>query len=282
MASFITATWIKRRLTNLAVGVAVGLVAGAVLLRVLENRLIFPAPPNVGSYPSPLAYGLKAEDVWVTTSDGVRLNGWFLPKAGSSKVLLFFHGNAENIGMGLERMKVLSSLGLNVFALDYRGYGKSQGTPDEAGVYRDADAAYRYLTVERGFPPRSVIIHGQSIGGAVAIDLASRVECGGLIAESTFTTLREMAFRALLIPIYAYVAKSEFKSIEKITRVHAPVLVIHGKRDELIPFSMGERLYNAAPQPKALAPLEFAEHNDVLWVNRDMYLTYLREFLGLL
>jgi fermentation-respiration switch protein FrsA (DUF1100 family) len=279
MTGTITAAWVKRRVIHLAIGVTLGLAAGGVLLRLNENRIVFPAPHNVETWASPSAFGLEAEEVWLTTSDGVRLNGWLFPHPGSPRVLLSFHGNAENLGMTLERMKVLSSLGLNLFALDYRGYGKSAGSPDEAGVYRDADAAYRYLTAERGFRPQDIIIHGQSIGGAVAIDLASRVECGGLIAESTFTTLREMAFRTLLIPLYAYVAKSEFKSSEKISAVRAPILIIHGKRDQLIPFSMGERLYALAPQPKTFAPLELAGHNDVLLVDRDVYLDRLREFV---
>jgi fermentation-respiration switch protein FrsA (DUF1100 family) len=279
MAGFLNAAWFKRRLINLAIGVTLGLAFGSLMIRLLENRIIFPAPRYPRGFVPPETYGLKAEEVWLTASDGVRVNGWFFPQERSSKVLLFFHGNAENIGTGLERTKILSSLGLSIFAVDYRGYGKSEGSPDEAGVYRDADAAYRYLIEKRGFRAQDIVIHGVSLGGAVAIDLASRVECGGLIAESTFTTARDMARHALLIPLYAYVPKSQFKSLDKIARVRAPVLIIHGKHDELIPFAMGESLYQAAPQPKTLAPLEFAGHNDVLLVNREVYLNHLREFV---
>ena len=279
MASMISGAWVKRRLVNLAIGVALGLAIGSLMIRLLENRMIFPAPRYPEGFVPPGTYGLKAEEVWLTTSDGVRVNGWFFPHAESSKVLLLFHGNAENIGTGLGRTKVLSALGLNIFAVDYRGYGKSEGSPDEAGVYRDADAAYRYLTGERGFRPKDVIIHGVSLGGAVAIDLASRVECGGLIAESTFTSARDMARLAFRIPLFAYVPKSQFKSITKIVRVRAPVLIIHGRRDDLIPFTMGEQLFRAAPSPKSLVPMDNAGHNDVLMVNRDEYLAYLREFM---
>jgi uncharacterized protein len=276
----INGAWVKRRLVNLAIGVALGLALGSLMIRLLENRMIFPAPRYPQGFVPPESYGLKPEEVWLTTSDGVRINGWFFAQPGAKRVLLYFHGNAENIGTGLERTKILSALGLNIFAVDYRGYGKSEGLPDEAGVYRDADAAYRYLTVVRGFRPKNVILHGVSLGGAVAIDLASRVECGGLIAESTFTSARDMARRAFLIPLFAYVPKSQFKSLDKITAVRAPVLIIHGKHDELIPFAMGEQLFQAAPQTKILAPLEFAGHNDVLLVNREVYLAHLQEFLG--
>jgi len=282
MASMISGAWVKRRLVNLAIGVALGLAVGSLMIRLLENRMIFPAPRYPEGFVPPGTYGLKAEEVWLTTSDGVRINAWFFPHAESSKVLLFFHGNAENIGTGLGRTKVLSALGLNIFAVDYRGYGKSEGSPDEAGVYRDADAAYRYLTGERGFRPKDVIIHGVSLGGAVAIDLASRVECGGLIAESTFTNARDMARHAFLIPLFAYVPKSQFKSINKIARVRAPVLIIHGRQDDLIPFAMGESLYQAAPQPKTFAPMESAGHNDVLFANPDLYVESLRKFISAL
>ena len=282
MASMITRAWIKRRLVNLAIGVTLGLAIGSLMIRLLENRMIFPAPRYPQGFVPPETYGLKAEEVWLTTSDGVRINGWFFPGAESSKVLLFFHGNAENIGTGLGRTKVLSTLGLNIFAVDYRGYGKSEGSPDEAGVYRDAGAAYRYLTGERGFRPKDVIIHGVSLGGAVAIDLASRVECGGLIAESTFTSARAMARHAFLIPLFAYVPKSQFKSVSKIASVRAPVLIIHGQRDELIPFSMGEQLYRAAPAPKSFTPIENAGHNDVLVVKPDVYVESLRTFFAAL
>ncbi len=278
----INAAWVKRRLINLAIGVTLGLAIGSLMIRLLENRMIFPAPRYPQCFVPPEAFGLKAEEIWLTTSDGVRLNGWFFPHAGSSRVLLFFHGNAENIGTGLGRTKVLSSLGLNILAVDYRGYGKSEGSPDEEGVYRDAEAAYRYLTDQRGFRPKDIIIHGVSLGGAVAIDLASRVECGGLIAESTFTSARDMARHAFLIPLFAYVPKSQFKSISKIAAVRAPVLVIHGKRDELIPFSMGEQLYLAAPAPKSFVAMGFAGHNDVLLVNTEVYLHSLRTFLSTL
>src|SRR5271169_1247062 len=127
----------------LILGVALGAVA--VLARVFENRFIYFPPRYPEGWVSPSVYALPVEDVWLTADDGVRINAWFLPNSASPKVLLWFHGNAENIGMGLEQMKALSHLGTNIFAIDYRGYGKSEGSPNEAGVYRDGEAAYRYL-----------------------------------------------------------------------------------------------------------------------------------------
>jgi len=271
---------VKRRLVNLAIGTALGLTIGAMMIRLSENRLIFPAPRFPQGFVPPETYGLHAEEVWITTSDGVRINAWYFPSASASRVLLFFHGNAENIGTSLGRTKVLSVLGLNILAVDYRGYGKSEGSPDEAGVYRDAEAAYRYLTDRRGFRAKDIVVHGVSLGGAVAIDLASRFECGGLIIESSFTSARDMARQAFIIPLFAYVPKSQFKSLSKIVKVRAPVLIIHGTRDEIIPFSMGEKLYRAAPEPKSFVPIAGAGHNDVLLVAVEAYTRSLKAFVA--
>jgi fermentation-respiration switch protein FrsA (DUF1100 family) len=271
---------LKRRSMTVLIAVGAGLIVAVVLIRVLENPLIF-FPPRYpeGFDPPPQSYGLRPEEVWINAADGVRLNAWFFPAANSHKVLLCFHGNAENIGYGLSRTKVLLRLGANILALDYRGYGKSEGAPDEAGVYRDAEAAYRYLTETRGFDPRNIVIYGQSLGGAVAVDLASRRGCGGLIVESSFTSVREMARRVLLIPFLEYAARSRFDSLVKIAAVRAPILIIHGRRDEVVPFSMGRKLFEAAPEPKWFFPVEGAGHNDVLIVGGEECLTRLKSLI---
>ncbi len=268
---------------SILTGVGAGLILAVVLIRVLENRMIFFPPRYPEGFAPPENYGLHVEEVWLTAEDGVKLNAWFVPEPKSPKVLLWFHGNAENIGYGLGQLKAFTVLGVNLLAVDYRGYGKSEGSPDEAGVYRDAEAAYRFVVGQKRFDPKNVILYGHSVGGAVAIDLASRHECGGLIVESSFTTAREMARRMLLIPFFEYVPKSRFDSLGKIARVRAPILVIHGTRDEVIPYFMGERLYLAAPQPKSFLALEGAGHNDVLPVGGQRYLERLRGFIkGLL
>lgn len=269
---------------RLAVSVVTGLVAGlllaAGLIRLLENRFIYFPPRYPEGFESPGRSGLGIEDVWLNTEDRVRINAWFMPDPSSAKVLLWFHGNAANIGYGLEQLETFARLGVNVMALDYRGYGKSEGTPDEAGIYRDADATYRDLVETRRFQPQNIFIYGHSLGGAVAIDLASRRECGGLIVESSFTRGTEMARRMLLIPLLEYIPKSRFDSLAKITRVGAPILVMHGTRDSVVPFSMGERLYEAAREPKSFFPVEGAGHDDVFLVGGERYLERLRRFVN--
>ncbi len=266
---------------TLVLGIAAALMVVVVLTRLLENRFIFFPPRYPAGFVNPAAYGIPVEEVWIATQDGVRLNAWFLPEPTTPKVLLVFHGNADNIGYTLDRLRSFWRLGVNVLALDYRGYGKSEGSPDEAGVYRDAEAAYDYLIAVRQFPPQSVYLYGQSLGGAVAIDLAARHACGGLIVESSFTSGRAMARRMFRIPLFEYVPKSRFDSLAKIARVRCPVLVIHGTQDELVPFSMSRQLYAAAPEPKAFLPIEGAGHNNLQEVGGVEYLTALRRVMGL-
>jgi len=265
---------------RIAIGIGAGLVVAIVLIRILENRFIYFPPRYPEGFVSPKDYGLQVEEVWMTAEDGVKLNAYFLARTSSPKTLLWFHGNAENIGFGLEQMKILANLGVNILELDYRGYGKSEGSPDEAGVYSDANAAYDYLVQTRRFQPKNIIIYGQSLGGAVAVDLAARRECGALIVQSSFTSVREMARRMFPIPLLEYVPKSRFDSLEKIRRIRAPILIVHGTRDETIPVSMGERLYQAAPEPKSFFAVEGAGHNDVFAVGGEQYLSRMRGFIA--
>jgi len=264
---------------TLAIGVVAGLVLIVAAIRYLENSLIYFPPRYPEGFPPAHASPLPVEDVWLTTQDNVKLNAWYLASPGSEKVLLWFHGNAENIGYGLAQAVFYSRLGVNVLAVDYRGYGRSEGSPDEAGVYRDADAAYDYLIQVRHVQPTNIIVYGNSLGGAVAIDLASRRECGGLIVQSSFTSVKDMARRTFRIPLFEYIPKSQFNSLAKIQRVRAAILIVHGTRDETVPFAMGQRLFATAPQPKFFFPIEGAGHNDVIEMGGDELLERFKSFL---
>jgi len=262
-------------------GLAIGIVLllAIVLIRLLENRFIYFPPRYPAGFLLQGDLESGVEEVWLTTEDHVRINAIYLPNPSSRKVLLWFHGNAENIGNGLAHLRVLSETGAAVLAVDYRGYGKSDGEPNEAGVYRDADAAYNYLVSERNFRPVDLIIYGHSLGGAVAIDLAARRACGGLIAQSSFTSARAMARRMFRIPWLEYLPKTRFDSLRKITDVPVPVLVAHGTRDEVVPFAMGEMLFRAALEPKRFYPIEGAGHNDVIEMGGARYLSALATFI---
>jgi len=262
----------------LAIGLGLLLAAG--VIRSLEKNLIYFPPRYPLGFEPPEKYGLHLEEVWIRAVDGVRLNAFYFSNPSSRKALLWFHGNAENIGYGLEQMKAFTELGVNILEVDYRGYGKSEGRPDEAGLYRDAEAAYRYLLEARRFQPEDVICFGQSLGGAVAVDLASRHPCGGLILQSTFTSARDMARRMFAIPLFAYVIQSRFDSLGKMARVRAPVLIVHGTNDEIVPFAMGQKLYALAPEPKRFLAVAGAGHNDVLYLGGQLYLDSLKRFVS--
>lgn len=270
---------IRKFIMNRLLILGVALLVVGILARVFENKMIYFPPRYPEGWTSPSVYGLAVEDVWLTAEDGVRINAWFLANSASPKALLWFHGNAENIGMGLEQMKALSHLGTNILAVDYRGYGKSEGLPNEAGVYRDGEAAYRYLVESRHFPPRNIFIYGHSLGGAVATEMAFQHECGGLIVESSFTSMREMARHVMKVPFMEYVTKSRFDSVTKIAQIRAPVMIIHGREDKLIPFSMGERLYAAAHEPKTFLATQ-SGHDDPYILGGKEYWDHWKAFIN--
>jgi hypothetical protein len=262
------------------VAIAAGILIAVVTLRVIENHLIYFPPRYPEGFPPAQTFERDGEEVWLLTEDGVRIDAFYRSNPASKQVLLWFHGNAENIGYDLDHLRALAKIGVNILAVDYRGYGKSEGKPDEAGVYRDANAAYDYLINQRHFRAQEIVIYGHSLGGAVAVNLASRRPCGRLIVQSSFTNARAMARRMLVIPLLEYVAKSRFDSLQKIREVHAPILVVHGTRDEVVPFRMGQQLFAAASEPKRFYAIEGAGHNDLMEVGGEAYLTTLQRFIA--
>lgn len=253
------------------------------MLGVIERQLIyFPAPLPRELPPPELAHG-SAEDVYLRTGDGVTVHGWYVRSSRAQAeppLLLHFHGNAGNILDRRDHADDLAARGVDVFLLSYRGYGKSGGTPSEQGLYLDAEAAYAHLTGERGVVPRRIIAYGQSLGSAVAVELATRREVGGLILESPFTSAPELGRRFYPFLPGAVFDRMEhrFDSLAKIGRVTAPLLVIHGERDEIVPVDMGRRLFEAAPGPKEWYGIPHAGHNDTYWAGGPAYYDRIAEF----
>jgi fermentation-respiration switch protein FrsA (DUF1100 family) len=275
-----SAAKVKKLLTTLILAVAAGILIVVVGLRALEHKLIYFPPRYPEGFPPLQTYEGEVEDLWLQASDGVKINAFYRSNPASKQVLLWFHGNAENLGYGLGQMRTLAKIGVNIFALDYRGYGKSEGRPTEAGVYRDANAAYDYLVKQRHFHAENIIIHGHSLGGAVAVDLAMRRPCGGLIVQSSFTNARAMTREIFAMPLIEYVVRSQFDSQEKIRAMHVPILIVHGTRDDVVPFAMGEQLFAAAPEPKRFYPIGGAGHNNLLEAGGEEYLDCLRRFIA--
>ena len=229
--------------------------------------------------------GLDFEDVFFDASDGVRLHGWFVP-GRTGTVMLWLHGNAGNISHRASNILMLHRiLGLGIFIFDYRGYGRSDGTPSEKGLYRDADAAISYLRARPGFSAKEhLVIFGRSLGCAVAVEMSTRHESRALVLEAPFTSIRAMSKRSnpvltALLPIGA-VIRSRFDSLSKIDRVKAPLMVIHGDRDEVIPIDVGRELWEAAREPKRFRTVPGAGHSDTYLVGADSYFNALADFIA--
>jgi len=203
---------------------------------------------------------LGAADVWLEAADGVRLHGWWMAPAEARLATLYLHGNAGNITHRAPQAGKITAAGSAVLLLDYRGYGRSQGRPTEKGLYQDAEAGYRHL-LSRGFRPERIVLHGESLGTAVAVDLAARLPCAGLILEAPFTSTREIAAR--ILPVLGPLVMHSFDSRAKIAGVRAPLLVIHGDRDEVVPYELGRALFDAANPPKSFFTAAGHGHNDL-------------------
>jgi uncharacterized protein len=253
------------------------------LLWFAESRLIyFPGSERSLTLP-PAALQLPVERAELTTADDVKLVGWVMPAANGASGfwLLVCHGNAGNLSQ-FDRpahYAALRQLGLNLFAFDYRGYGESGGMPSEHGLYRDADAAYRYLREERGVPAERIIVFGHSLGSAVAIDLASRVQTAGLIVEGGLVSVVQRGQELYpFIPV-RWIARTRFSSIDKIPKVATPKLFLHAVADEVIPLSHGRRLFQAAGEPKTLVELA-GTHSDAFAVDSSRYFGSIAKFLA--
>ncbi len=231
---------------------------------------------------SPSHWGLEYEEVTLISGDGVRLHGWYLPQSGShsgsGRTLLFLHGNGGNIAHRGDSLRLFHQLGLNVLIIDYRGYGQSEGTPDEAGMYRDARAAWRHLIEQRGARARDIVIFGRSLGGTVAARLASEVQPAGLIIESSFSSARDVARTVFPLLSHLTYLRYDFDAAAAIKQVHSPVLMMHSPEDEVIPYALGERLYRAANEPKYFHRLK-GDHNTGFLQSQPAYEQVIQRFL---
>jgi fermentation-respiration switch protein FrsA (DUF1100 family) len=240
-------------------------------MRPLLNRLLY--LPSRRIVQTPAAAGLRFADVVFRSDDGERLHGWWVPaRAPATGHVLLCHGNAGNVGDRLPHLALLSAAGFDVLAFDYRGYGRSSGRPSERGTYSDARAARDALLRQNGVDGARVLYLGESLGGAVALALALDQPPAGLILQSTFTSVRDMARLH-----YAFIPRAlvpdAHPSLRLIRRLRAPLLVVHGARDRIVPLMHGEELFEAAPEPKRIEVFADAAHNDLIeragarWIN---------------
>jgi fermentation-respiration switch protein FrsA (DUF1100 family) len=235
-------------------GGAMFLYAGlAAYLYLAQDRLV--VVPGRQLSATPADAGLAYEPLTLTAEDGVRLTAWYVRAPGERGVVLYCHGNAGTIADRVDRLRMLAGLGQSVLIFDYRGYGTSQGTASEQGAYRDAEAAWRHLTVDRAIPAGCITVIGESLGGAVAARLASRHAPGCLALLSAFTSVPDMASRLYPFLPVRLLARIGFPTIDYVGRARCPVLVAHSDDDEVVPAAHGRSLFAVAPEPKSFLAL---------------------------
>lgn len=234
------------------------------------NMLHLPDLPGRQIDATPRQIGLNYEPVTLTAKDGVKITGWFVPVEQPRATLLFCHGNAGNISHRLDSLRLFHELGLAVFIFDYRGYGESEGEPSEAGFYRDAETAWRYLNETRKLPASEILLFGRSLGGAVAAYLAEHHHAMGLVLESTFTSVPEMA--AALYPWLPAraIVRYRYDTLSRLPNIEMPVLIIHSPEDEIIPYAQGRALYAQVRDPKYFLQIH-GSHNTGMLESRDSY-----------
>ncbi len=228
---------------------------------------------------TPANIGLEYEDVFLETGDGVKINGWFVPANPSRTTLLFFHGNGGNISHRLESIQQFNSLGLSVFIIDYHGYGKSGGKPGEVETYLDAEAAWDYLTHDKGLDPGSIIIFGRSLGGGVATWLATKQRSKALIVESSFLSIPDVAGHYYPFLPVKILARFKYDSKANLSHIKIPILVVHSPDDDIIPYSHGQELYDLAGEPKQFLQIN-GSHNDGYLVSDHDYRRGIDKFLS--
>lgn len=245
----------------------------------MEKSFIYFPSRDIATTPRDV--GLVYEDVTVTAEDNVELNGWFIPSPDADVTLLWFHGNAGNISHRVHNIGLLhNAVKAHIFIIDYRGYGRSHGSVSEEGTYKDARAAIRYLKSRTDIHPKRIVIFGRSLGAAVALDVALREDSLALILETPFTSIGDMAKTILpVLPIGPFL-RTKYDNLRKIRQVRVPLLVLHGDRDEIVPYEHGKALFDAAPEPKQFYTIRNAGHNDTYVVGGDAYFTALADFIS--
>lgn len=253
---------------------AYALVCGLVWL--FQTRLIYYPGPSPSA--TPADSGLEHLDLELTTSDGERLHAWLLPGPRSPRTVLVCHGNAGSIEHRIQLARVFHDLGWSVLLFDYRGYGKSSGSPSEDGTYQDGEAAWKYLAESRGLSPQQIVLYGESLGVGVAVELARRHPPAALIAESGFTSLPDMAAEFYPFLPARLLARVRYDNLAKIAELRRPLLILHSPADDLVPFSHAERLFASAREPKRLVRTG-GGHSDGGFVQRPEWRAEVGRFL---
>jgi uncharacterized protein len=219
---------------------------------------------------------LPFDEVSLRTADKLNLHAWWVPCDNARATLIFNHGNGGNISHRLDKLQVFHDLGLNVLLYDYRGYGKSEGAPDEKGLYADVQAAYDFVVNDKKIPVGEIVAYGESLGGPVASHLAANNDVKALILDSTFTNLKAMA--RLRAPLLVELVQSKFDTLADVAKVNAPTLVLHSPDDDVVPYAQGKQMFAASKAPKQFVQLQ-GSHNGGFSDSKKTYVKGLDDFL---
>ena len=243
------------------------IIVFAIYIKYIESRSIFFPTRNIDLTPADIK--IPFENIYLKTTNNTQIHGWFIPFEGAHQTILFCHGNGGNVSHRLEKIILLRRAKVNILIFDYQGYGNSQGKPSEKAIYKDTSTAYNYLVKERGVNPKDIILYGESLGCAAAIDLAAREPVGGLILEGAFSSGRDMA-RIIYPFLPNALFFSRFNSIGKIDKVVEPKLFIHSTSDEIVPYSLAQKLFKAAKEPKQFIQIR-GGHNTAFIDSQEDY-----------
>jgi len=250
-----------------------------IALMIFEDQFIyFPEKYPKGPYDQARSIA-NLQDCWITTQDGVKIHAWYAPAESARATLVISHGNAGNLSHRYLILRSLQRHRYNVLMYDYRGYGRSEGTPSEEGIYSDGRAALDFVLTLPGVDSSRTFLWGTSLGGAVALDVATQRAVAGIILESTFTSAADVA--RILYPFLPvrYFLRTKLNSIEKIKSLHVPILIVHGSHDTIIPIGFGRQLFQAAPGPKEMYEIPGADHNDTFFVGGEEYFDRVDQFI---
>jgi len=256
---------------------AVGYILMAVVVYLKQDALIYYPARAIVSTPD--AAGMAYEPFVVRTADGNDITGWFIPSDSERAVLLYCHGNGGNISHRMRLLSQFNRLGLSVCIFDYRGYGTSSGSPSEEGTYLDADAVWNYLVGKREIPSSRIILFGHSLGGGVASHLATEHTPRALILESTFTSMPDIGAEVLSFLPARLLSRYAYDNVANVRRLHVPLLVIHSSDDEMIPYELGRRLFEAANEPKEFVRIS-GGHDDGYLVSEDRFIRAIDSFIS--
>ncbi len=261
--------------------ILIGVYAALCLFLFLAQSklLYYPEYPSRTITLTPKSVNLSYETISFETEDSVKLFGWFVPRPHAKGTVIIFHGNAGNISHRVELIQLFYRIGLNTFIFDYRGYGQSEGRPSEHGTYLDAEATWLYLTQSRNILPGEIVLFGRSLGGPIAAWLAQKHNPAGLIIESSFTSIPELAAELYPYLPVKLLCRYEYNTREYVTKIRCPIFIIHNVHDEIVPFKHGQKLFEKAQSPK-----EFLEttgsHNELDLTSRKRYEECLNSFMS--